>query len=76
MVVVMDSNTIFLSYSSEDFLFAEMLRTKLDERGHVLWRDADQIVAGDSWRKSIEDGIADFVDWYGIKYGHQSSSAP
>lgn len=50
-------NTIFLSYSSRDYFFAEMLSVKLDEAGFGVWRDQGAIRAGDDWRQSIEDGI-------------------
>lgn len=53
----MDKKKIFLSYCSADFMFAEMLSIKLAAKGHELWRDADQIRAGDDWRDSIEEGI-------------------
>ncbi len=52
-----EKKVIFLSYSSSDFLFAEMLSMKLEKAGHELWRDSDQIRAGDDWRGSIEEGI-------------------
>jgi hypothetical protein len=49
--------TIFLSYSSQDYFFAEMLALKLEEKGFRLWRDLGAIRAGDDWRNAIEDGI-------------------
>ena len=49
--------TVFLSYSSRDYFFAEMLAIKLDEEGFKIWRDMGSIRAGDDWRQSIEDGI-------------------
>ena len=48
---------IFLSYSSRDYFFAEMLALKLEANGLRLWRDQGSIRAGDDWRESIEDGI-------------------
>ena len=50
--------TVFLSYSSRDYFFAEMLALKLDEKKEFkIWRDSDAIRAGDDWRESIENGI-------------------
>ena len=50
-------NTIFLSYSSRDYFFAEMLGIKLTEHGFTIWRDLGSIRAGDDWRRTIEEGI-------------------
>ena len=50
-------NTIFLSYSSQDYFFAEMLALKLAANGFAIWRDLGSIRAGDDWRQTIEDGI-------------------
>jgi hypothetical protein len=53
---------IFLSYSSQDYFFAEMLGIKLqEENGFRLWRDLGSIRAGDDWRQSIESGIKESV---------------
>ena len=50
--------SIFLSYSSHDYFFAEMLAIKLEEKQSFrLWRDLGAIRAGDDWRNAIEDGI-------------------
>lgn len=51
--------SIFLSYSSRDYFFAEMLAMKLDEKEFRLWRDQGAIRAGDDWRDTIEQGIKD-----------------
>jgi hypothetical protein len=49
---------IFLSYSSRDYFFAEMLSIKLDAAGFTIWRDQGSIRAGDDWRQTIEEGIS------------------
>jgi len=49
--------TVFLSYSSGDNFFAEMLAIKLKEAGFTIWRDQGSIRAGDDWRQTIEEGI-------------------
>jgi hypothetical protein len=51
--------SIFLSYSSRDYFFAEMLAIKLVEAGFNIWRDQGSIRAGDDWRQTIEEGIRD-----------------
>ena len=51
--------TVFLSYSSRDYFFAEMLAIKLKEGGYAIWRDQGSIRAGDDWRQTIEEGIKD-----------------
>jgi hypothetical protein len=52
-------NSIFLSYSSQDYFFAEMLAFKLAPHDFIIWRDQGSILAGDDWRRSIEAGIRD-----------------
>ena len=54
-------NTVFLSYASNDYFFAEMLALKLHDEGFQIWRDNNSIRAGDDWRQSIEDGIKESV---------------
>lgn len=48
---------VFLSYSSRDYFFAEMLALKLKEANYGIWRDQGSIRAGDDWRQTIEEGI-------------------
>jgi len=52
-------STIFLSYSRQDYFFAEMLAIEFDEHHFTIWRDRGSIRAGDDWRQSIEEGIKD-----------------
>src|SRR4051794_20309169 len=51
--------TIFLSYSSKDYFFAELLDRRLSEAGITLWRDQGELRAGKDWRQGIERGISD-----------------
>jgi hypothetical protein len=53
--------SIFLSYSTQDYFFAEMLAIKLEADGFKLWRDPGSIRPGDDWRQSIESGIKEAV---------------
>ncbi|OQP63381.1 hypothetical protein A3860_23830 [Niastella vici] len=50
--------TVFLSYSTKDYFFAELMEIKLKEAGIDLWRDQGSLVAGADWRQGIEDGIS------------------
>ena len=49
---------IFLSYATEDHLFAELAVLKLQEAGFTVWRDKSQIAAGVDWKAGIEEGIS------------------
>lgn len=50
--------TVFLSYSTDDHIFAELAVTKLKQHGIELWQDRGQIRAGDNWRNAIDHAIA------------------
>lgn len=49
---------VFLSYSSEDRFFADLLEIKLAEANIKLWRDKGSLVSGTEWRQGIEAGIS------------------
>lgn len=51
---------IFLSYGhdyNEDLV--RRIKADLEERGHDVWFDKNEIKFGDEWRRSITDGIVD-----------------
>jgi hypothetical protein len=50
---------VFLSYSTRDHFFAELIVEKLAKSNILVWRDQDQLRAGNDWRRSIEHGIAE-----------------
>lgn len=50
--------TAFLSYSTKDYFFAELMEIKLSEAGIDLWRDQGNLVAGTDWKQGIENGIS------------------
>lgn len=50
--------TVFLSYSTKDHHFAELISIKLTEAGIDVWRDQGNIRAGTDWQQGIEQGIA------------------
>ena len=49
--------TVFLSYSREDTLFVERLRSALAAAGQGVWLDAERIPPAADWRTTIERGI-------------------
>lgn len=51
--------TVFLSYSTKDYFFAELADIKLAEAGIKLWRDQSQLRAGTDWRQGIEKAISE-----------------
>lgn len=51
----------FICYSSEDDIFADLLRMKLQEGGVEVWVDDGNIHAGDEWRRAIDGGISSAV---------------
>ncbi|MCB1899094.1 toll/interleukin-1 receptor domain-containing protein [Cognatazoarcus halotolerans] len=53
--------TVFLSYATEDYFFAELAEIKLENAGIRIWRDQDRLRAGSDWRHGIEAGIDDCV---------------
>jgi hypothetical protein len=50
--------SFFLSYSHKDWEFADRFVKGLREQGHTVWRDDDNIMIGESVRRSIESGMA------------------
>jgi uncharacterized protein YjbI with pentapeptide repeats len=52
-----DYATTFLSYASEDYLFARQLHDDLTEAGVWCWFAPISLKAGDYWRARIDQGI-------------------
>jgi len=48
---------VFVSYSHEDNDFAQLLRTKLDEKGIKTWLALESLKAGEEWREGIDSAI-------------------
>lgn len=48
----------FLSYASENAIFADLARLKLQDAGIEVWIDAGNIRAGEEWRNAIDEGIS------------------
>jgi len=49
--------TVFLSYSTHDHHFAELLQLKLAGENVEVWRDRGQLRVGTDWRLGIDQGI-------------------
>lgn len=47
---------IFISYNHEDGDFTEVLRSKLEQTGFIIWTDA-ALRGGEDWRKGIDQAI-------------------
>lgn len=47
----------FISYSSSNGDFAELLKVKLEQSGIKVWRDSHEIEAGEEWRNEIDYGL-------------------
>ncbi len=43
---------VFLSYSSEDAVFAELVKMKLGAAKIEVWLDQDKLDAGEEWRNA------------------------
>ncbi|MHC4084009.1 MAG: toll/interleukin-1 receptor domain-containing protein [Planctomycetota bacterium] len=50
---------VFLSYSQNDHIFAELASVKLKEAGISVWMDQDELRAGNDWRQGIDQGISE-----------------
>ena len=50
---------VFLSYSSDDVDFAEIVEGRLRAADIEVWRDQGELVAGEDWSDAIDQGI----DW-------------
>jgi hypothetical protein len=48
---------VFLSYSSNERLLAEILEVDLNLAGHPTWRDKSSIEGGSEWADAIEDAL-------------------
>lgn len=47
----------FLSYSRQQYYFAESLALALQNKGIALWFDVQQLEPGSDWKADIEDGL-------------------
>lgn len=49
---------VFISYSSKDSDFAELMSFRLREKGFSVWLDKGDIHPGEDWRDEIEEGLS------------------
>ena len=50
--------TVFLSYAREDSAQAALIEQHLAAKGVTVWRDQEQLRAGESWPKALGEAIA------------------
>jgi hypothetical protein len=67
--------SVFLSYSSKDYFFAELAEIKLQKAGISLWLDHGELVAGTDWRQGIERGISSSIAILVALSAHSSESS-
>jgi TIR domain len=48
---------VFRSYSRRDRAFVDRVVPDLESRGHVVWRDIDDLAGGEAWREGIPEAI-------------------
>jgi CheY-like chemotaxis protein len=48
----------FMSYASEDAIFADLAKMKLNQAGVNVWIDRGALHAGEEWRNAIDVGIS------------------
>lgn len=51
------SRRVFISYSRAQYYFAEDLAAALSRQGFDVWFDAERLLPGSDWQRSIEAGI-------------------
>lgn len=52
-----DKPQVFISYSSSNGDFAELMKMKLEQSGVTVWRDTHDISPGEEWRNEIDYGL-------------------
>ena len=50
--------TAFISYASQDAMFADLAKLKLKEAGIDVWLDHGALRPGEEWRQAIDEGIS------------------
>ena len=66
---------VFISYASEDAIFADLAKMKLHEVGLQVWLDQGALRVGEEWRKAIDEGISS-SDLFLIIITPQSCESP
>jgi|GEM_PF-6529033 len=70
-----DLPKVFISYSSSNEDFAELVKLKLEKENIIVWKDTNQISVGVEWRNEIDNGIlsSDLIIIIMDKYSASSS---
>src|SRR5262245_51134797 len=50
---------LFLSYSTKDLDYANVLEADLKSNDFVVWRDKSNIRGGEAWQKAIKDALSE-----------------
>lgn len=66
--------TVFISYDHEDQTVVEQLERKLQQHGIDIWRDQNNVRAGDLWPETISQAIADCDVVLLVWSGHAEAS--
>src|SRR5271166_2489880 len=66
---------VFLSYSRQDDIFAQLVQLKLAEAHIRVWADTKTLYAGEDWREEIEKGISDSDVVLVVLSGNSTASA-
>jgi len=48
---------VFISYSTDDSVFADLVKLKLNAANIDVWMDQDKLNPGEEWRNEIDLGI-------------------
>ncbi|HXX77757.1 MAG TPA: toll/interleukin-1 receptor domain-containing protein, partial [Ktedonobacteraceae bacterium] len=58
---MMKTNHVFISYSRDQFYFAEFLALRLQKQGVSTWFDMQRLTPGVSWQDLIESGLSSCI---------------
>lgn len=50
-------NHLFISYASEDLVFAKWLARRLATEGYAVWMDRLKMLGGESWLVDVDEAI-------------------
>jgi len=68
------SDYVFVSYSRHDGPFVDRLLADLQRAGIQVWRDIEQISAGDRWAQSITEGLGKASAMLFVSSKHSANS--
>lgn len=65
---------VYIGYSRQDAHFVDRLSKDLRASGIEVWRDVEQIAAGDNWQEALRKGIAGAEHYLYVASGHSTHS--